>query len=258
MSEMTSLDSFEGRGAIVTGAGVGIGYEIARQLARRGARVVLNDIDSDVAHAAAERLTDEGDVIAVAGDSSDLAVIDRMVASAVNAGSLDMVVANAGITTFGDFLTYAPEQFEQVTGVNLRGTFFLAQRAALAMIDAGGGGSMVFTSSVTGHQAHPKLAAYGMTKAAIRMLAKSLGVELAPYGVRVNAVSPGATLTERTMEDAGYRAEWSELVPLGEPATPSDIAEAVLFLLSGAARHITAQTLVVDGGWTAYSPPPEV
>ena len=111
-------------------------------------------------------------------------------------------------------------------------------------------------SSVTGHQHHPDLAAYGMSKAAIRMLAKTLGVELAPHKITVNAISPGATLTERTLEDPDYIATWSTLTPTGKPATTADIAHAALFLLSPQANHITGQTLIIDGGWTATSPPP--
>ena len=112
-------------------------------------------------------------------------------------------------------------------------------------------------SSVTGHQYHPDLAAYGMSKAAIRMLAKSLGVELAPHGITVNGISPGATATERTLSDPTYDETWSKLNPTGRPGTVQDVAHAALFLLSPHAGQITGQTLIVDGGWTAVSPPPE-
>jgi NAD(P)-dependent dehydrogenase (short-subunit alcohol dehydrogenase family) len=124
------------------------------------------------------------------------------------------------------------------------------------MKQQGTGGSLLFTSSVTGHQAHKNQAAYGMTKAAIEMLAKNLVIELSPYNINVNTVAPGATLTERTMEDPGYASTWSKITPMGRAAYTSDIAQAALFLVSDGARHITGQTLVIDGGWTAISPSP--
>jgi NAD(P)-dependent dehydrogenase (short-subunit alcohol dehydrogenase family) len=111
-------------------------------------------------------------------------------------------------------------------------------------------------SSVTGHQAHKNLAAYGMTKAGLEMLAKSLVLELSPLNITINTVAPGATLTERTLQDEGYESIWSRITPMGRPGTVEDVSNAVLFLVSPAARHITGQTLVVDGGWTATSPSP--
>jgi NAD(P)-dependent dehydrogenase (short-subunit alcohol dehydrogenase family) len=169
---------------------------------------------------------------------------------------LDIAVANAGLTVFGDFLTYEPAMLDRVMQLNLAGSFFLAQAASLQMKAQGEGGNILFMSSVTGHQAHRGLVAYGMSKAALEMLAKGLVIELSPYGINVNAVAPGATMTERTGEDVRYETTWSELTPMGRPATPDDIAKAVLFLVSPEARHITGQTLVVDGGWTAISPGP--
>lgn len=124
------------------------------------------------------------------------------------------------------------------------------------MQEQGTGGRILFTSSVTGHQAHKNLAAYGMTKAALEMLAKNLVIELSPYRITVNAIAPGATITERTTNDPDYEKIWSTLTPLGRPATVNDIAQAALFLLSDGARHITGQSLVIDGGWTAVSPSP--
>lgn len=248
---------FTGKTAIVTGAGQGIGFEIARRLASEGATVLLNDIDKALAEDAAALVSTEGNCVACPGDSGDLDFVNRIVAQAVaDTGTLDIVIANAGITLFGDFLQYTPESFYKVMSVNLGGTFFLAQAAAKELIRQGRGGSMLFTSSVTGHQAHKDLAAYGMSKAALEMLAKHLVLELSPYGINVNTVAPGATLTERTAEDADYAATWSSITPMGRAATPQDIASAALFLVSDAARHITGQTLVIDGGWTAVSPSP--
>jgi 3-oxoacyl-[acyl-carrier protein] reductase len=250
--------SFEGKVAIVTGAGQGIGFEICRKLAGWGASVVLNDIDPVLAGKAVERIVAEGgNCVAVAGDSSSLMTIGDMIdVAAGRFGRLDIAIANAGITLFGDFLTYPPASFEAVMRVNLGGTFYLAQAAARKMKEQGTGGSLLFMSSVTGRRAHKNLAAYGMTKAAVEMLARNLVIELSADGINVNTVAPGATLTERTLHDEGYEMTWSELTPMGRPALPADIADAVLFLVSDKARHITGQSLVIDGGWSSVSPGP--
>lgn len=250
--------SFTSKVAIVTGAGQGIGFEICRQLAGLGASVLLNDVDDRLAADAAEMIKQEnGKCIAVAGDAADIFFIRSMVNRAINDfGQLDIVIANAGITLFGDFLDYPPDSFYRVMNVNLGGSFFLAQEAAKQMIVQKSGGSILFTSSVTGHQAHKKLAAYSMTKAALEMLAKNLVIELSQYGINVNTIAPGATLTERTLGDPEYEAVWSKLTPMGRPASTIDIANAALFMVSDNARHITGQSLVVDGGWTAVSPSP--
>lgn len=241
--------------AIVTGAGRGIGFEICRHLIAQGARVVLNDNDETLARQAAALLGEK--CIPVPGDVADVDLIRHLVDKTVSAfGRLDIAIANAGITLFGDFLSYPPESFHRVMQVNLAGSFFLAQTAALQMKAQGDGGSILFMSSVTGHQAHKNLAAYGMSKAALEMLARSLVIELSPYKITVNAVAPGATMTERTAGDMNYEKVWSAITPMGRPATTRDIADAVLFLVSPQARHITGQTIVVDGGWTAVSPEP--
>lgn len=244
--------------AIVTGAGQGIGFEICRQLAATGVAVILNDMDAPLAAAAANTITNDGGrCLAFPGDASDTAFIQQMVRAAVaQYGSLDIVIANAGITLFGDFFTYTPEAFQRVMQVNLAGTFFLTQAAANQMKKQQRGGAILFTSSVTGHQAHKDLAAYGMSKAALEMLAKNLVIELSPYKITVNTIAPGATLTERTLSEPGYAETWSRLTPMGRAATTADIAQAALFLVSDQARHITGQSLVIDGGWTSTSPQP--
>lgn len=247
--------------AIITGAGQGIGLEIARKLLSEGAHVILNDLEKGLTENAVANLRHgaKGKVLGYSGDSASKETVNGMIELAIHEfGTLDQVVANAGITLFGNFLDYSPEDFQEVMRVNLLGTFLLTQGAARVMKNQENGGAILLTSSVTGHQSHENLAAYGMSKAAIEMLAKNLVLELGPFGIRVNTVAPGATLTERTTSDPDYAKTWSNLTPLGRPASTVDIAEAASFLLSDAARHITGQTLIVDGGWTSVSPSPYV
>jgi glucose 1-dehydrogenase len=259
---------------IVTGAGQGIGLTLCHRLAMHGADTLLNDIDPVLTEKAVTWINGQaassinsypsspvndryGRCFGCPGDSGDPVFIRGMVQEAVRKfGRLTSVIANAGITLFGDFLEYEEDAFQKVLHTNLKGGFFLAQAAAKQMIRQEEGGSILFMSSVTGHQAHKNLAAYGMTKAALEMLAKNLVIELSQYGITVNAIAPGATLTERTAEDPGYEKTWSAITPMGRLATPGDIADAAEFLISGKARHITGQTLIIDGGWTAVSPSP--
>lgn len=245
--------------AIITGAGEGIGKEIAIQFARSGIQIVLNDINPKSAENVVELIKGKGgDAIAIVGNASEVSVIKELVASAVRRfGQVNYVIANAGITTFGSFLEYHPDQFNQLIKVNLFGSFFLAQEGAKQFVTQGTEGRIIFMSSVTGHQAHPKLAAYGMTKAALEMLAKQLSIELSVHSIKVNAIAPGATLTPRTdTSSEDYKETWERITPLGRICTPEDIAQCALFLISEGARQITGQTIIIDGGWTSVSPPP--
>jgi NAD(P)-dependent dehydrogenase (short-subunit alcohol dehydrogenase family) len=253
-----NTDSFKGQVAIVTGAGQGIGFEICRQLALKGAAVLLNDIDDTLTDNAVNKIKAEGgNCIGLAGDASGVDFINEMVKQAVKKfDKLTIAIANAGITLFADFFDYTPDSFGRVMQLNLGGSFFLAQAAAKQMKQQGTGGSILFMSSVVGHQAHKNLAAYAITKAGLEMLAKNLVIELSPYNINVNAIAPGATLTERTLEDKEYTNTWSRITPLGKPATTNDIADAALFLVSPNAKHITGQSLIIDGGWTSVSPSP--
>ena len=140
---------------IVTGAGKGIGYAMCQKLVEGGAKVVLNDIDKKVATEAANEIGAVDSCIAVAGDSGDPDVVSKLVEAAVSRfGRLDAAIANSGITVFGDFFTYPKTDLDRVLGVNIGGTFFLAQAAANQFRKQGSPGSLLFTSSVVGHQAH--------------------------------------------------------------------------------------------------------
>jgi len=244
---------FASRAAVVTGAGQGIGREIARQLALEGASVLLNDEVEALAEEAARAIAAEGGIaLAAGGDVADPRVTRGLVEKAVAAfGRLDAAVANAGITMHRDFLDYRPEDLDRLLAVNLRGSFFLAQAAARRFREQGTPGRILFLSSVTGHMAIRQMAPYGMTKSALETLARNLSLELAPLGITVNAVAPGATVTPRTVSDEGYEEAWAAATPDGRAATTADVAAAALFLLSDAAAHVTGQSLVVDGGWTA-------
>ena len=254
------MSEFKEKCAIITGAGQGIGKEIAEQLIHRGANLVLNDFNADLLEHTVQELkqSNSGQCVGVAGDAGDLGVIEGLIQQSLTSFvRLDMVVANAGVTNFGNFLKYQSIEFDRLIHLNLQGSFFLCQKSAIAMIDRGIPGRILLMSSVTGHQAHQGLTAYGMTKAALRALAKLAGVELAPHGITINAISPGATITERTLQDPDYISEWESITPTGKVTRVEDIAHAALFLLSEKSGQVTGQTIIVDGGWTSTSPQPK-
>src|SRR3546814_753822 len=180
---MIEQQLFSGKTAIVTGAGQGIGFEICRLLSLQGANVVLNDIDAPLAEKAAGIINEgaTGSCMAVPGDASDPGFITGLTRETVSRfGAIDILIANAGITLFGDFFNYTVEKFRKVMDLNLQGSFFLAQAVAREMRSRETHGSILLMSSVTGHRAHEHLSAYGMTKAALELMAKTLVIELSP------------------------------------------------------------------------------
>jgi 3-oxoacyl-[acyl-carrier protein] reductase len=256
------MKRFENKNVLVTGAGSGIGFGVCRHFAQEGAIVALNDKNEALANEAATRINKEIGVQRVypcACDIANVEAVRKMVNEfASTHKGLHVLVANAGITNYGAFLTYTPEAFDTLTSVNMRGSYFSAQAAALAMIEYKIPGRIILMSSVTGVQAHINLSAYGMTKAALRLMARGLALELGPYGITVNAIGAGATITERTLtDDPNYEKNWNSVAPNGRTGYVEDVANTALFLASAEARHITGDTIMVDGGWTIYSPVPQ-
>jgi len=246
---MVSREDFSNQVAVVSGAGEGIGYEIARQLALNGAEVLLNDLDEAKARRAATTIAGEGGrCVGVGGDVGDVATVRDLVDQAVETfGHVDIAVANAGITLWTSFLDFEPENFFRILSVNLGGSFFLAQAAARQMRVQGSGGRILFISSVSAHQAIEYLSAYGMTKAALEMLARQLVVELSPFNITVNAIAPGATVTPRNIADEpNFEAVWERVTPTGRPAFTGDAAHAALFFLSPASSPVPSLDFVED------------
>ena len=201
-----------GHVAIVTGAASGIGLEIARRLCQRGDRVLLNDINATQLTQVVHDLVSQGYACeGYVGDIGDMSVIHDIVAHTLDVfGRIDYLVANAGITVFKKFLDVQPQDFSQIMQVNLAGTFFLCQETVRVMLEQQRGGKIVILSSNIGILAYPNLSVYSMSKAALLMMTRSLMHELAPLQININALAPGATLTERTAsQEPGYADKWA-------------------------------------------------
>lgn len=251
---------FVGKRVFVTGASIGIGYEIARQFAAEGAIVGLNALTEDETVQAADKIADTPDgavVDSFPGDISDVELIqDHIRTFADRHGGIDVMMANAGITVFAPFLKVQPREFDHLLGVNLRGTYFSVQEAARQMVQRETRGRIVLMSSVCGIVSHDWTSSYGMTKAGIRHLAISLSDELGRYGITVNAIAPGPIATERTMSDEQYDEGWAEVCPSGSVGHVEDVAHAVLFLADERSSQITGEVMVIDGGWSTTAPLP--
>jgi NAD(P)-dependent dehydrogenase (short-subunit alcohol dehydrogenase family) len=244
------LLDLEGKVAIVSGAGHGLGFAVAARLAEAGAAVVLNDLDGDRVAAAASRLRDQGrHAAAVAGDVADRTDVGRCVEAAVaEFGRVDVLVNNAGIWPREPFLETSGELWRRTLEVNLVGQLLLAQAVAARMIEQGDGGAIVNVASIAAIVPHPDyLVAYGASKAGVVNATRTLAKALAPHGIRVNVVLPGG------METPGVegvpRREGTD-IPLGHRADPDEVATAVVFLASPLAGYVTGAELVVDGGAT--------
>ncbi|GAB1421529.1 SDR family oxidoreductase [Anaerolineales bacterium] len=254
---------FSGKAVLVSGAGSGIGFSICEAFAKAGAKVALNDIDADLAQKAAETINQsigKEQVYPFGFDIADTAAMKASFAAIITElGQIDILIANAGITNFGRFLDYEEKAFDRLMAVNLKGSFFSAQVVAKQMIEKQiQAGRIIFLSSVTGKMAYPNLSAYGMSKAALSHLTSVLALELGAYDITVNAICPGATVTERTLvDDPQYEANWKLVSPNQRVGMVTDMANGALFFATEEAAHINGQTLIIDGGWTNSSPIPE-
>jgi glucose 1-dehydrogenase len=240
--------------AIVTGAGSGIGRAIAIGLAREGAAVVVNDLPPGVtAGETVQQIQAAGGRgVAVAADVADLSAHDRLVQAALDSfGHLDILVNNAGVQIRQPFLEATPQAWDRTVEVNLKGPYFLAQKAAAAMIRAGRGGKILNVASI--HDTVPlrDRSVYCITKGGMSLLTKSLALELAEHHINVNALSPGAISTNMNREafaDPAYREAVRQKIPWKRIGEPEDLVGAAVFLVSPEASYITGATLYVDGG----------
>jgi meso-butanediol dehydrogenase/(S,S)-butanediol dehydrogenase/diacetyl reductase len=255
---MAQRELLAGRGALVTGAGSGIGRAIARALAAAGARVAVTDLDGHAAEAVAAELAG---AVALPLDVTDAAATAAAVARAASElGQLDIVCANAGVSTMSRVVDLPEAEWDQNMAVNAKGVFLTDQAAVRHWLAAGQKGAIVNTASLAGKQGVPLLAHYAASKFAVVGFTQSLAREVAAHGIRVNCVCPGFVRTAmqareveweatlRGMSPDAVHAEYVSLTPLGRLEEPEDVADAVVFLASDAARFITGEALNVTGG----------
>ena len=245
--------------AVITGAGAGIGRACAGFFATRGYRVVVADIDPErVAKATTEITGSGGETIGIAGDISLEGTAREIRDKSLDAwGRIDVLVANAGIQTGGSLLDTGERDWDRIMAVNLKGVAHSC-KSVLPIMREQQQGSIVIVSSVNATVGSAGMAMYDASKAAVLALMRNLAVENGEYGIRVNAVAPGATLTDYHLQRAADRGMTPERLReaargyglLGRAAEPEEIAAAICFLASDQASFITGQTLFADGGFS--------
>jgi glucose 1-dehydrogenase len=246
--------SLRGKVAIVTGGNSGIGRAIALGLAKGGANIAIDYVAHPEATEALEKeISALGDTaIGVEADVSRIVELQALIdATVAKFGRVDIMVNNAGVETRTSVLDTTEDQYEKVLAINLKSAFFGTQIAARQMIAQGGGGRIINITSVHEDWPMPGNSAYCLAKGGMRMLTRTAGVELAPHGIRVVGVGPGAVATPinlSTMQDPALLAKLNAAIPLGRMAEPKEIANVVVFLAGDGASYLTATTIFVDGG----------
>jgi NAD(P)-dependent dehydrogenase (short-subunit alcohol dehydrogenase family) len=245
-----------GKVAIVTGAGRGIGRGIALELAKAGARVIVNYLRSEqMAHEVVKQIRElKQDALSIKADVSKINEVNHMVNETVDSfGGLDILVNNTGITIVSSFLECTEDIWERTIDVNLKGVFLCSQAAAKIMMKRGGG-KIVNISSVHGHSTIRGVAHYAASKGGVNMLTKAMALDLAPYKINVNCIAPGTIEVEKMLDEPTYdRDAWKDGAPWGRVGFPSEIGKVAVFFASDDADYITGQILYVDGGITARS-----
>jgi glucose 1-dehydrogenase len=247
----------DGRVAVVTGAGSGIGYAIAERLSAAGAAVCVNYLGyEDDAKALAQRLPK---AIAVKADVSKSADVQAMVDATVKQfGTIDVLVNNAGLERSMPFLDIDEATWDLMLDVDLTGAFFCAQTCGRVMRDSGKGGSIVNISSIHEDVPFPGFTPYSAAKGGLRMMMRNAAIELAQYKIRVNNVAPGAIATPinaDTLKSPERVAVLKTIVPLMRMGKPEEVAEVALFLASDRSSYVTGSTYYVDGGMVRYAQP---
>jgi glucose 1-dehydrogenase len=248
--------AIEGKTAIVTGGGSGIGFAIAQRFLRDGCKVMVADIDQEKGEKAERDLAKLGEVQFVKADIGKRLDIHNLVAATIDAfGDIDVLVNNAAIVHGADFLDLKEADFDRVLRVNLKGSFLAGQAVARYMVDkvkaGGAAGSIVNMSSVNAVFAIAEQLAYSVSKGGVNQLTKAMALSLAPYGIRVNAIGPGSIMTDMlaaTNSDPAATKRLLSRTPLGRLGEPSEIAAIAAFLASEDASYITGQTIYADGG----------
>lgn len=245
----------DGKVAIVTGGGGGIGEAIAIALSRQGADVLVSDIAEDRAEAVANALrANGGNAQSTRTDVSDPAACRDMIDTAFRCfGKLDVLVNNAGIGEATRFLDISPQQWERTLGVNLGGVFHCCQHAIRRMLAANIDGRIVNISSISGQRGGTGRGVYGVSKAGVEIMTKILAVEFGDQGIRVNAIAPGPVHTDLTR--AAHTAEtveaYRQLIPMRRYGAPEEVADAAVYLASDESRYVCGHVLNVDGGFLA-------